>query len=101
MATFTYHHERYQHNCHLKREKLETGKGKNVLPKLCNQEVEEPGFELRGLHGRLHCDIQTLFSRGGGGGAGSSRAPVWHNPKQAPGCVAETTVRQEPIKRGV
>lgn len=85
MATFTYHHERYQHNCHLKREKLETGKGKNVLPKLCNQEVEEPGFELRGLHGRLHCDIQTLFSRGGGGreAAGPLSGTIPNRPQAA------------------
>ena len=26
--------------------------------------VAEPGFELRGPHARLHCDIQTPFSQG-------------------------------------
>lgn len=44
--------------------------------------------------------IQTLFSRGKAAGPLSGtipNSPIW----QAPGCVAETTARREPMKRGV
>ena len=104
MATFTSHHERYQHNhgkrYHLTREKIETGRSKNVLAKLCSQEVEEPGFELRCLHARLHCDIQTPFPPGKAAGPLSGTTPnslIW----QAPESAAEMTTRREPVKCGV